>query len=562
MSARPIGTVRFGVFLHGRSLYDWEWESIDLLRKAGASCVFILGSSGPEERRAAPARALDALVLWVCSLPHRRTSPRAGDDAGRYRPAVACAVEHRAGNRPVLADGQQNSLRDHRLTFILFFGEGEAPEGLADCAELGVWHFPRSSKAAWGYPFVEALRRGADVVAFALEQIAVDGHRRSLRNGYFRARGEPARAVAAQVLAQGSRWPLLVLRDFLLNGNLPREQEGRFRPGAAPQVILLLLSLLRREILQRVQHRLKSYLVLETWNVGLAKMDFGTVLAGARFPKVALLPPLRLGHYLADPFVLSTTPKLTLLAEEYSDFGVGRIVEIAVDDPLETPQIDVIVRLQSPHHLSYPFLFREDGVTYCLPECHQSGGALLYRYDDGRLTPVADLVPGARVTDGTVVFHDGLYWLFCGLEDDNDHTNLHLFFSRTLHGPWSAHPLNPVKTDVRSARPAGPIVLHEGVLFRPAQDCSKSYGYGVSINRIDRLAVDGFQETVVAAIGPAAVSKSCKGVHTLCFAGGMMVIDVRLDAIGLKPILVRLLRRMRRMAAGRSRYLPFRSRSA
>ncbi|MFZ5783493.1 MAG: glucosamine inositolphosphorylceramide transferase family protein [Pseudomonadota bacterium] len=562
MSARPISAIRFGVFLHGRSLHDWEWESIDLLRKAGASCLFILGSPDPDERRSSPVRALDALVLQVCGLPRGPTSIRADADAGRYQPAITCTVERGICGGRALTDEQQKALREHRLAFILFFGVGEAPEGLAGCAEFGVWHFTHSSEAAWGYPFVQALRRGADIVAFGLEQIAADGRRRLLRNGHFRARGEPARSVTAQVLGQASRWPLLVLRHFLVSGQLPHAQDSGPGPDVFPQVVPLLLGLLRREVLQRVKYRLKSYLVLETWNIGLAQMDFGSILGGATFPKVALLPPLRLGHYLADPFVLSTTPKLTLLAEEYSDFGVGRIVEVAVNDPLEAPQIDVTVRLQSPHHLSYPFLLREDGVTYCLPECHQSGRALLYRYDDGRLTPVADLVPGARVTDGTVVFHDGLYWLFCGLEDDNDHTNLHLFFSRTLHGPWSPHPLNPVKTDVRSARPAGPIVVHEGMLYRPAQDCSKSYGYGVSINRIDRLTVDGFQETVVATIGPAAVSKSCKGVHTLSFAGGLMVIDVRLDAIGLKPILVRLLRRMRRMAAGQSRFLPFRSRSA
>ena len=49
-------------------------------------------------------------------------------------------------------------------------------------------------------------------------------------------------------------------------------------------------------------------------------------------------------------------------------------------------------------------------------------------------------------------------------EDDNNQVSLHLFFSETLRGNWSAHPLNPVKTDVRSSRPAGPVIVHDGEL--------------------------------------------------------------------------------------------------
>jgi len=132
-------------------------------------------------------------------------------------------------------------------------------------------------------------------------------------------------------------------------------------------------------------------------------------------------------------------------------------------------------------------------------------------------------------------------------EDDNDHVNLHLFFSETLRGNWSAHPLNPVKTDVRSSRPAGPVIVHDGALFRPAQDCSRSYGYGLSVNRIDHLTVTRFEETVVTSLRPEAISASCKGVHTLSFKDDLMVIDAKFHLIGVKSLLVRALRRMKRM---------------
>ena len=351
-----------------------------------------------------------------------------------------------------------------------------------------------------------------------------------------------------------------MLKHVLLNGDLPGCVESASADGGRQHSLALFLALLYRDPLLQLASKLASYLVLEAWTVGLVRMNFQALLAGTPLSDVALLPRRELGHYLADPFILSTKPELTLLAEDYSDFGVGRIMEVTVRDPFGTPELCVKVCLESRHHMSYPFLFREDGITYCLPECHQSNGSLLYRYDAGKLTPVADLVPGARVTDGTILFHDGLYWLFCGLEDDNDHVNLHLFFAETLRGNWSAHPLNPIKTDVRSSRSAGPVILHDGALFRPAQDCSRSYGYGLSINRIDRLSVTRFEETVVATIRPEMVSRACKGLHTLSFADDLMVIDARFDRIGLEPILVRVLRRMKRMTGGLSRAIPFWSR--
>ena len=480
MSCEEISTVRFGVFVQGRGLRDWEWKSIELLRAGGASCLFILVPQDAALRRPSAARALDGLVLRIAGLPAEFGPEVEEPDPQQYQPSTTCAVERTAAGEPALSSAQRLQLSDRSLKFILFFGAGGVPEGLPGCAELGVWRFTRSSGAAKLYPFIHGLYRRDDVVSFGLEQIAQHkGNRRLLLEGHFRARGERNRSVAAQVLSEASRWPLRVLKHVLLNGDLPRCAESGSADGGRHHSFALLLSLLSRDVLLRLASKLASSLMLETWNVGFVRMNFRALLAGAPLSDVTLLPRLKLGHYIADPFILSTTPELTLLVEDYSDFGVGRISEMTVRDPFGTPEVGLKVRLESQHHMSYPFLFREGEVTYCLPECHQSNASLLYRYDAGKLTPLTDLVPGARATDGTILFHQGLYWLFCGLEDDNDQVNLHLFFSETLRGNWSAHPLNPVKTDVRSSRPAGPVIVHDGALFRPAQDCSRSYGHGL-----------------------------------------------------------------------------------
>src|SRR5213596_456309 len=56
-------------------------------------------------------------------------------------------------------------------------------------------------------------------------------------------------------------------------------------------------------------------------------------------------------------------------------------------------------------------------------------------------------------------------------------------------GPWRPHPGNPVKVDVRSSRPAGGPFLFGGNLYRPAQDCSRTYGGGITINRVTHLSL-------------------------------------------------------------------------
>ena len=69
MSSEEISTVRFGVFVQGRGLRDWEWKSVELLRAGGASCLFILVPPDAAPRRPSAARALDGLVLRIAGLP-------------------------------------------------------------------------------------------------------------------------------------------------------------------------------------------------------------------------------------------------------------------------------------------------------------------------------------------------------------------------------------------------------------------------------------------------------------------------------------------------------------
>ena len=87
------------------------------------------------------------------------------------------------------------------------------------------------------------------------------------------------------------------------------------------------------------------------------------------------------------------------------------------------------------------------------------------------------------------------------------------------------HALNPVKMDVRSARPAGTPFIHKGVLYRPAQDCSNAYGGRIAINRVNRLTATEFDEETVKFIEPFIDGPFPDGIHTLSAVGDITLVD-------------------------------------
>jgi hypothetical protein len=76
---------------------------------------------------------------------------------------------------------------------------------------------------------------------------------------------------------------------------------------------------------------------------------------------------------------------------------------------------------------------------------------------------------------------NGGCFLLCTIKVAQD---LHLAFADDLLGEWKMHPQNTIKSDITSARSAGEIFMYNNALFRPAQNCGKTYGGSIVINKI------------------------------------------------------------------------------
>jgi len=233
------------------------------------------------------------------------------------------------------------------------------------------------------------------------------------------------------------------------------------------------------------------------------------------------------GRYFADPFVLMHEGTAHVFCEEYP-FGTRKGIishfTVSRDGEVSSPRCV----LERPYHLSYPFVFAEGGKIWMIPETSTNGTIELYRAERFPDVWVLDavLVEDVVASDATLVTHEGRRWLFASLAEPGGSTwdSLGLFHAPSLAGPWTPHPLNPVVIDVRAARPAGMMFQRDGRLFRPAQDCSRNYGYALNLFEVTRLDPDGYVQRQVRHL-PAPPAWRVDGVHTLNQAEGLEVID-------------------------------------
>jgi hypothetical protein len=245
-------------------------------------------------------------------------------------------------------------------------------------------------------------------------------------------------------------------------------------------------------------------------------------------PRIEWFAWPRRHEFLADPFGVIRDGKLTVLCE-YLDQRHPRGVIVASDERgSAASRAPVQIGPDEPVHLSYPYLLEVDGKLLCVPETHEAREVALYELVEfpNRWRKVVTLLRDRPLVDATPFFFGGLWWLAASEVASKGKTSeLHLWWATKLEGPWTAHTQNPVKVDVRSARPGGTPFVHEGVLYRPAQDCSTTYGRRIVVNRVLELTPEQFREETAAAFEPDKTGPFPAGLHTLSAVGDYTLID-------------------------------------
>ncbi len=244
-----------------------------------------------------------------------------------------------------------------------------------------------------------------------------------------------------------------------------------------------------------------------------------------------LMPPA--GYFWADPLIVEKDGKHYVFLEEYVYAkGRGHISVMEIDDNGRLSAAVPI--LECPYHLSYPFVFEKDGKYYMIPESSDNHTIDLYECTEFpyKWAFKKNLLSGIRAVDSTVLFHDSNWWLFTNIKEHEGGSFLdELFLFHTpdiINTELKSHPRNPVVSDVRSARPAGPVFMLDAKLYRPSQVCAPYYGWGVSVNKITKLTEHEYEERQVSLISPERHDK-ISGIHTLTYAGKFCVVDALMD---------------------------------
>ncbi len=285
-----------------------------------------------------------------------------------------------------------------------------------------------------------------------------------------------------------------------------------------------LLSILLRRIFRRVTKAFESALWMEQWTIFVRRSILDDIEM-CRF--VRTLPPK--DRFWADPYLLEIGGVTYVFFEEVLRAN-GR-GHIAVGEVSDTGLIEnVRVALTAPHHLSHPFVFMYCGEIYMIPESRASKCITLYRCAalPDKWEKVCNLMEDVDASDVTLHFYNSVWWLFVNMSEvEGASTSVELFIYSSVDFPsntWKPHEKNPVISDSRKARSAGQLFIRNGLLYRPSQDCSYTYGWRFSINHVHLLSFDDYCERSVTVAEPGW-ERDIVRTHTFNQVEGTQVID-------------------------------------
>lgn len=244
-----------------------------------------------------------------------------------------------------------------------------------------------------------------------------------------------------------------------------------------------------------------------------------------------LIPPK--GYEWADPFVVFEDGEYYVFIEELrKKRKKAHLSYLKFDSNGQLKSPDTVKVIEEEFHLSYPFVFKEAGEYYMIPEMADSMGVWIYKALSfpNNWEKFYQIFVDKQFYDPSLFYHEGTWYLF-GTEKMNLGSSrdqfLCIYHSENLFSNnWVAHPLNPLTRDVRGARPAGKIFKWNGKWIRPGQIGAPNYGYGIQFFEILELSKTAYVELAVDALVPEWTDK-IKAVHTLNFDKGFSVIDIQ-----------------------------------
>lgn len=205
----------------------------------------------------------------------------------------------------------------------------------------------------------------------------------------------------------------------------------------------------------------------------------------------------------ADPFLFVKDDTLFLFYESKKLFSPGVIKMTCTKDLCNWSK--PIIVLDEPFHLSFPFVFEDNGKIYMIPETGEDKSVRLYEAENSDLSQfifVKNLLNHKELDNITIDYADSCifkennkYYLFTSVQYKGIN-HLELYICDSLNGNFLKHPASPICISNKYGRNAGSIVKFNNTIYRVSQDCEKKYGDNVNIHRIILLTDTEYKEEI------------------------------------------------------------------
>ncbi len=253
------------------------------------------------------------------------------------------------------------------------------------------------------------------------------------------------------------------------------------------------------------------------------KKEFGVISEYHRFDSPA-------DGFIADPCAVEHNNNILIFCERWAKKTARGHIEL-IGMTNEGELLDPVCVLKENWHLSYPYVFKWKNQWWMVPESAEIERVDLYQatrfpYEwEWHSTLLSDI----NAVDSTLVEINEHWWMWTSTAPQylDNWDVVKLYMAKSPLGPWVEHPLSPVVSDVRCARPAGRPFFRDGYWIRPTQDCSQGYGFALNFRRIKRISPTDYDEENWGEILPESVGNSMSGIHTWSVAGKRVFFDAK-----------------------------------
>lgn len=450
----------------------------------------------------------------------------------RKIPAIECQVS-RKGHSEFFANEDVERIKSHDLDFILRFGFNIIRGDILETTRYGIWSFHHGDEQKYrgGPPAFWEVYQNNKVTGVVLQKLTnmLDGGI-ILKKGFYKTLTHSWNATLNQVLSESAHWPAQVVKSILFGEIVPENMEESntsapvYKAPVNRQMAWFLFVLMTRIL----GFHLKQLFSAELWNVGFVhKHPSELIQSKLSKDDITWLKKPRPHHFYADPFVYKHDNRITVLYEDFNYKKFKGSINYQVFDAKSRRLSETDTLLKRDYHLAYPYLIRAENELFFVPESADSGRIDLYK-----ITPVSREVTFVRTlleiegVDPTLFHHNNKWWLFFTRKQSSN-THLYVYYADKIDADFKPHGNNPVKTDIRSARPAGNLFYFNRKWVRPAQDCSVRYGRKIVFNEIVRLDEEIFNEKILGELTMPENSKYNKGLHTISFDDEITVVDAK-----------------------------------